>query len=129
MKTLKDWFVYQEKRADVVSANAEGKEITISYIIDVACEATGLPKEIVLSQGKKDEVVIARYLCMYFADIYTTLDSREICFAVGNRDRTIFYHAIRTIKHRMESEIKVKNIATFMRKKITRESSVKHDSL
>ncbi|MFI3282457.1 MAG: chromosomal replication initiator protein DnaA [Rikenellaceae bacterium] len=86
------------------------KEITVEGILDEVCVNMSIPKERVLSQERKREVVQARQVAMYLAKQHTQAPLASIGLAIGGRNHATVLHACKAVANMMEMDKNFRHI-------------------
>lgn len=91
------------------------KVITIEFILKKVCEYFGLNPDIVLTNTRKREIVMARQVAMYFSDEMlrfkyniNSLSLEYIGAKIGGKDHATVLHAIKTVNNLCDTDKKFK---------------------
>lgn len=80
------------------------KDITISYIKKVVCDYYGVKLEDITTKSRKQEIVQARQVAMYFAKKYTKASLSTIGAEIGNKDHATVLYAHKTVNNLQETD-------------------------
>lgn len=80
----------------------EKKQLTIKNIQEVVCQYFNLDEALIQTPSRKQEIVQARQVTMFFAKKYTESSYAHIGKVVGGRDHATVIHACKTIKDQIE---------------------------
>jgi len=80
------------------------KPCTFEKILQVVAEDFGLSEEVLLSNKREREVVLARQIIIYIARILTHLSLSDIGRKLGGKDHTTILHAFSKIEALMKEE-------------------------
>lgn len=79
---------------------------TVDDIIRIVCGYFGVGEDMVRAKTRKQEVVQARQLSMYFCKQYTKHSLKSIGLEFGGRDHSTVIHAIQSVEGYMETDRK-----------------------
>lgn len=90
-------------------ARVPRKVISAEDIIRIVSEYLGIDSgKFINVKCRANELVYARYLCMFFCKRYSRLHLKQIGAAIGGRDHTTVIHGCAALKARIQTEEKVK---------------------
>ena len=91
--------------------NNSNREITISYIISMVCEAMGTSQADFFTSTRKRNVVQARQLSMYFAKKYTKASLNVIGEQCGGKDHATVIHSLKTVANLLDTDKQFQAVA------------------
>jgi len=80
------------------------KEVSLDKIIEEVSARYNVKQEDIYGKSRKAEIVLARQLSIYLAQIYTKLSVSKIGLLIGNKNHATVLHSIKTIKNRMKAD-------------------------
>lgn len=80
------------------------KDITINYIKKVVCDYFGVKVEDIQTKSRKQEIVQARQIAMFFAKKYTKASLSTIGAEIGNKDHATVLYANKTVNNLQETD-------------------------
>ena len=80
----------------------EKKQLTIKKIQEVVCRYFNLDEALIQTTSRKQEIVIARQITMFFAKKYTESSFAHIGKVVGGKDHATVLHACKTVRDQIE---------------------------
>lgn len=75
------------------------RDIAIEQIQRVVCEYYAIPDDLLRGKSRKQEIVYARQIAMFFCKQMTRFSLKSIGLHFGGRDHTTVIHAVRTIEN------------------------------
>lgn len=93
-------------------------QISIESIQNYVCDYFGIDTNKVREKTRKQEIVEARQIAMYFAKHFTKSSLKTIGLHFGGRDHSTVIHAISTVEERMLTSPKHKRILEELQKRI-----------
>lgn len=84
------------------------KEISLDQIVEEVSAKYNIKQEDIYGKSRKAEIVLARQLSIYLAQIYTKLSASKIGLLIGNKNHATVLHSIKTIKNRLKTDIGLK---------------------
>ncbi len=95
------------------------REITIQSILDMVAGHFNLDVEVIKSNSRKREIVIARQLAMYFVKEHTSHSLKTIGKAFGGRDHSTVIYSCRTVNDLIDSDKSFQLVVEELEKKLT----------
>ena len=80
----------------------EKKQLTIKRIQEIVCRYFNLDEALIQTKSRKQEIVQARQITMFFAKKYTDSSFAHIGKIVGGKDHATVLHACKTVKDQIE---------------------------
>lgn len=96
--------------------------LTIEEIQRITCQYFNIPEDQVRAKTRKQEVVQARQVAMYFCKKYTNHSLKTIGLHFGGRDHTTVIHAIKNVEDFVEVDPKYREMVEEIRNKIELQS-------
>lgn len=84
------------------------RELTIDEIMDKVCEFYKVSAEDIAGKSRKQEIVIARQVAMYFAAKLTDRSRSHIGRRIANRDHATVIHSCNKVAERMKTDTSFK---------------------
>lgn len=84
--------------------------LSIPEIQKIVCAYFGISDDLVRAKTRKQEVVLARQLAMYFCKEFTNQSLKTIGLHFGGRDHSTVIHAIGTVENQLTADPKFKDI-------------------
>ena len=78
------------------------KEISLDKIVEEVSVKYNVKQEDIYGKSRKAEIVLARQLSIYLAQIHTQLSVSKIGLLIGNKNHATVLHSIKTIKGRLK---------------------------
>lgn len=98
------------------------KEVKVSLSIEeiqrIVCNYFQVPEDLVRAKTRKQEVVQARQVAMYFAKLFTKHSLKTIGLHFGGRDHSTVIHAIQSIEDYVETDTKFQEMIREIQHKI-----------
>lgn len=73
-------------------------------VITIVSEFTHVPVELIVGRSRKEEIVYARQLAVYFLNKYTGYNQVKIGEILGNRDHSTIIHSLRVMSDRLATD-------------------------
>ncbi len=80
------------------------RDITINYIKKVVCDFMNVKVEDINTKSRKQEIVQARQIAMFFAKKYTKASLATIGAEIGNKDHATVLYANKTVNNLQETD-------------------------
>jgi chromosomal replication initiator protein DnaA len=80
----------------------EKRQLTIKKIQETVCRYFNLDEALIQTKSRKQEIVQARQITMFFAKKYTDSSFAHIGKIVGNKDHATVLHACKTVRDQIE---------------------------
>lgn len=93
-------------------------QISIESIQNYVCDYFGIETNKVREKTRKQEIVEARQIAMFFAKKYTKSSLKTIGLHFGGRDHSTVIHAISTVEERVETSLKHKRMVDEIQQRI-----------
>ena len=108
--SLMAYSVISDKEIDITLAKQvigqtvrlEKKQLTIKKIQEIVCRYFNLDEALIQTKSRKQEIVQARQITMFFAKKYTDSSFSHIGKVVGGKDHATVMHAVKTVKDQIE---------------------------
>ncbi|MBO7068385.1 MAG: chromosomal replication initiator protein DnaA [Bacteroidaceae bacterium] len=84
------------------------KEISLDKIVEEVSIKYNVKQEDIYGKSRKAEIVLARQLSIYLAQLYTKLSASKIGLLIGNKNHATVLHSIKTIKKRLDTDKSLK---------------------
>ena len=81
----------------VQNQEEHGRKTNPKEIISIISKETGIKQKQLKGENRKQQVVLARHLTMYFLKTQTTLSYEEIAHLLGKKDHTTVMHGVQKI--------------------------------
>lgn len=78
------------------------KEVSIDKIVEEVSNIYNVKQEDIYGKSRKAEIVLARQLSIYLAQVHTQLSVSKIGLLIGNKNHATVLHSIKTIKNRLK---------------------------
>lgn len=78
--------------------------MNILEIVQTVSQQYGLHPDDIHEDTRRQDILIARQVCMYLAHKYTLLSTTKIGLAIGNKNHSTVIHAYKTIQNRLDVE-------------------------
>ena len=86
----------------------EPQEISLDKIVEEVSVKCNVKQEDIYGKSRKAEIVLARQISIYLAQLYTNLSASKIGLLIGNKNHATVLHSIKTIKNRMDIDKRLK---------------------
>ncbi len=93
-------------------------QITIEEIQRAVCEHLGIPQDLMRAKTRKQEVVNARQIAMYFSKELTNSSLKTIGLHFGGRDHSTVIHALQTVEDSIKYDQKQRLLIQQLRSKL-----------
>ena len=80
------------------------KEVSLDKIVEEVSLKYNVKQEDIYGKSRKAEIVLARQLSIYLAQMYTQLSTSKIGLLIGNKNHATVLHSIKTIKNRLKAD-------------------------
>lgn len=80
------------------------KDVSLEKIVEEVSIKYNVKQEDIYGKSRKAEIVLARQLSIYLAQIHTQLSANKIGLLIGNKNHATVLHSIKTIKNRLKSD-------------------------
>ena len=91
----------------------------IRVIRGVVCKYYGITEADMCSRNRKREYVTARQMAIYLHSCFEHEVTDDTMWRLVERDRTSFYHAVRTVGNLMQTDEKVKRDVSILKNAVT----------
>jgi chromosomal replication initiator protein len=92
--------------------------ISVDLITKIVCEEMSIDENKVRDKTRKQEIVIARQLAMYFAKELTRISLKNVGLYFGGRDHSTVIHACTSIQNLIDTDANFAEIAKSIKNKI-----------
>ena len=82
----------------------EVKDISLDKIVEEVSVIYNVKQEDIYGKSRKAEIVLARQLSIYLAQMCTKLSASKIGLMIGNKNHATVLHSIKTIKSRLTTD-------------------------
>lgn len=89
--------------------------LTIEEIQRIVCDYLNIPEELIRAKTRKQEVVNARQLAMYFSKELTNCSLKTIGLHFGGRDHSTVIHAYQTVEDLSKTDPKYRTVVQQLR--------------
>lgn len=89
--------------------------LTIEEIQRIVCEYLNIPEELIRAKTRKQEVVNARQLAMYFSKELTNCSLKTIGLHFGGRDHSTVIHAYQTVEDLSKTDPRYRSLVLQLR--------------
>lgn len=96
--------------------------LSIEEIQRIVCQYYSIPDDLVRGKTRKQEVVQARQVAMYFSKQYTKHSLKTIGLHFGGRDHSTVIHALQSIETYLEMDMRFQDTLAAIRHKIELQS-------
>ena len=86
----------------------EVREVSLDKIVEEVSVIYNVKQEDIYGKSRKAEIVLARKLSIYLAQICTKLSASKIGLMIGNKNHATVLHSIKTIKNRLVTDAGLK---------------------
>lgn len=86
----------------------EVREVSLDKIVEEVSVIYNVKQEDIYGKSRKAEIVLARQLSIYLAQICTKLSASKIGLMIGNKNHATVLHSIKTIKKRLVTDAGLK---------------------
>ncbi len=86
----------------------EVREVSLDKIVEEVSVIYNVKQEDIYGKSRKAEIVLARQLSIYLAQICTKLSASKIGLMIGNKNHATVLHSIKTIKNRLVTDAGLK---------------------
>ncbi|MBO7099448.1 MAG: chromosomal replication initiator protein DnaA [Bacteroidaceae bacterium] len=80
------------------------KEVSLDKIVEEVSIKYNVKQEDIYGKSRKAEIVLARQLSIYLAQMHTQLSTSKIGLLIGNKNHATVLHSIKTIKNRLKAD-------------------------
>jgi len=84
------------------------KEVSLDKIVEEVSNKYNVKQEDIYGKSRKAEIVLARQLSIYLAQVHTQLSASKIGLLIGNKNHATVLHSIKTIKNRLKIDKSLK---------------------
>lgn len=88
--------------------NTAVKEVSLDKIVEEVSNIYNVKQEDIYGKSRKAEIVLARQLSIYLAQVHTQLSVSKIGLLIGNKNHATVLHSIKTIKNRLKVDMALK---------------------
>jgi chromosomal replication initiator protein len=92
--------------------------LTIEEIQRIVCEYLNIPEELIRAKTRKQEIVNARQIAMYFCKELTNSSLKTIGLHFGGRDHSTVIHAYQTVEDLSKTDPKYRNLIQQLRTRL-----------
>ncbi|GAB6283353.1 MAG: chromosomal replication initiator protein DnaA [Ignavibacterium sp.] len=101
-----------------ISTSKKPSNISIDLITNNVCQYLQVDENKIRDKTRKQEIVFARQLCMYFSKELTKMSLKNIGLHFGGRDHSTVIHACTTIEELIEKDQSIKETVDTIKNKI-----------
>ena len=80
------------------------KEVSLDKIVEEVSNIYNISQEDIYGKSRKAEIVQARQLSIYLAQLHTQLSVSKIGLLIGNKNQATVLHSIKAIKNRLKTD-------------------------
>ncbi len=86
------------------------KEVSLDKIVEEVSNIYNISQEDIYGKSRKAEIVQARQLSIYLAQLHTQLSVSKIGLLIGNKNHATVLHSIKAIKNRLKTDKALKEL-------------------
>lgn len=80
------------------------KEVSLDKIVEEVSIIYNVKQEDIYGKSRKANIVLARQLSIYLAQVHTQLSASKIGLLIGNKNHATVLHSIKTIQNRLKTD-------------------------